>query len=270
MATVAFNGGKNEAVRIIRALLGSMTGQSRSETAKGVFLTMGMVLLSEIHLDFITKARGGTGVDGVKWPRLSRKTLAYVRRFGPGEKAALKGEYGLGKGNRFAPGGKSGLLSASELKQWRKLYSQGVARFASQMPISEAKAKAAAIAWKIMKERGAKTKLQVFGDREHEVLRDTGVLANSLSVGTLSGNSYQRPTAEGGESQVFELFENGFTVGTNVIYARSHHEGLNGLPRRPIMPTGDIPQQWAENMLNAGMRALATAIEDSISRGGVA
>jgi len=31
-----------------------------------------------------------------------------------------------------------------------------------------------------------------------------------------------------------------------------------------------FPMQWAENILNAGMRALSTAIELSIARGGVA
>lgn len=270
MSTVAFQGGKREAVRVIRALLATLTGNARVESARGVFLTMAMTLLTEIHQDFITKARGGTGADGVKWPSLSPETLAYKRRFGPGEKTALKAASGLGRGNSYAPGGKDGLLSKAELKQWRMFYSRLLAKHAATMPLSAAKAKAAAQAWVAMKARGAKTKLEVYGNREHEILRDTGVLANSLSVGTLSGDSYQRPTNDGGEQQVFQLLENGFIVGTNVMYARSHHEGLRGLPRRPIMPIDAIPQQWADNMLAAGMRSLSTAIELSLARGGAA
>lgn len=271
MSTVAFQGSKHEAARIIRALLASLTGNARSEAARGVFLAMGITLLSDIHQDFIVKARGGTGADGVKWQRLSPKTLAYSRRFGPGEQSTLKKAAGLGRGNRFAPGGNDGLLSKSELKQWRFFYATLLAKYAATMPLSAAKAKAAAQAWVAMKKRGAKTKLEVYGNREHEVLRDTGILANSLSVGMISGDSYQRPYLDGGDQQVFSLLENGVVVGTNVKYARAHHEGMNGLPKRPIMPDeNSFPVQWAENILNAGMRALSTAIELSIARGGVA
>jgi hypothetical protein len=271
MTTVAFNGARNEAARIIRALLASLTGHARIDAARGVFLAMGIAALTEVHADFITKARGGTGADGTRWPRLSPKTLAYSRRFGPGEQAGLKREAGLGRANRLAPGGKSGLLTAAQLKEWRHIYASRLARFAATMPLSEAKAKAAAIAWAVMKQRGAKTKLEVYGNREHEVLRDTGVLANSLSVGSISGGSYQRPMVDGGEQQIFDLLENGVIVGTNVRYARAHHEGLNGLPRRPIVPEeGRIPDQWTQRILDAGMRALAAAIEQSLHQGRVA
>jgi len=271
MTAIAFNGARNEAARIIRAILASLTGHDRSEAARAVFIAMGIAALTEIHQDFITKARGGVGADGTVWPRLSPKTLAYHRRFGPGEQSALKQAAGLGRGNRHAPGGKSGLLSAAELKQWRQIYASRLAKFAQSMPLSEAKAKAAAIAWATMKARGAKTKLEVYGHREHEVLRDTGILANSLSVGMISGDSYQRPMVDGGDQQVFNLLSNGVIVGTNVKYARAHDQGLNGLPRRPIIPDeSKIPQAWLDHILDAAMRALATAIEYSISRGSVA
>lgn len=266
MTTVAFNGARHEAARIIRALLASLTGQSRLDAARGVFIAIGIAALTEVHQDFIVKARGGVGADGTVWPRLSPKTLAYSRRFGPGEQASLKKAAGLGRGNRLAPGGKSGLLTAAELKEWRKVYGSRLARFAVTMPLSAAKAKAAAIAWAVMKARGAKTKLEVYGHREHEVLRDTGILANSLSVGIVSGDNYQRPSVDGGEQQVFTLLENGVIIGTNVLYARAHHEGLRGLPKRPIVPEdGRMPQVWIDRILDAGMRALSTAIEQSLS-----
>lgn len=271
MTTIVFSGARNEAARIIRALLASLTGHDRSEAARAVFIAMGIAALTEVHQDFIVKARGGVGADGVKWKRLSRKTLAYSRRFGPGEQAKLKRAAGLGRGHRFAPGTNTGLLTADQLKQWRGIFSSLLRKYAATMPLSEAKAKAAATAWTIMKQRGAKTKLEVYGDREHEVLRDTGILANSLSVGMISGDQYQLPAVEGGEQQVFKLLENGVIVGTNVKYARAHHEGLNGLPKRPILPEdGKMPIQWQERILEAGMRALATAIEYSMQRGSVA
>ncbi len=264
MSMVVFQGGRKEASRIIRATIASLTGHARVEAARGVFLAIGVAALTEIHADFIVKARGGVGADGVVWTRLSRKTLAYHRRFGPGEAAELKRNAGLGRGHRHAPGDKKGLLSAAELRQWRALFVMGLKKFALEMPIGEAKRKAAAIAWAIMKRRGAKTKLEVYGDRPHEVLRDTGVLANSLSVGSYSRDQYQRPMVDGGEHQIFALLENGVVVGTNVRYAKAHHEGMNGLPKRPIMPTDDLPLAWQDRILNAGMRALAVAIEQSL------
>jgi len=271
MSIVTFNGARPEASRIIRALIASLTGHARTEAARSVFIVMGIATLTEIHQDFIVKARGGAGADGTVWPRLSPKTLAYGRRFGPGEQSALKKAAGLGRGNQFAPGGKSGLLTASQLKQWRAFYAMLMTKYAATMPLSAAKAKAAAQAWVAMKKRGAKTKLEVYGNREHEVLRDTGVLANSLSVGILSGDAYQKPMVDGGEEQIFSLIENGVIVGTNVKYARSHHEGLRGIPKRPIMPDEDrIPQVWLDRILDAGMRALASSIELSMSRGSVA
>jgi len=271
MSTVAFSGARSEAARVIRALLASLTGHERSEAARSVFLAMGIAALTEVHQDFIVKARGGTGADGVTWKRLSPKTLAYSRRFGPGEKARLKRDAGLGRANSHAPGGKDGLLTAAQLKQWRQFFSSFLRKYAAQMPLSEAKAKAAAQAWVAIKARGAQTKLDVYGHREHEVLRDTGILANSLSVGVISGAEYQRPTAEGGEQQIFQLLENGVIIGTNVKYARTHHEGLNGVPKRPIMPEdGKMPQAWLDRILDAAMRALAVAIEQAMSRGSVA
>jgi hypothetical protein len=164
------------------------------------------------------------------------------------------------------------LLTAAQLKRWRKLFAGMLARFAVQMELGEAKAKAAAIAWTIIKREGAKTKLEVYGNRPHEVLRDTGVLLNSLSVGSWSGSGqYARPRGEGGEEQIFELQDNGVTIGTNVAYAASHHYGdqKRGIPARPIMPMpGQVPQGWINGWARVGMQAVANAIELSLERGG--
>jgi len=285
---VTFRGGRKEAARVVRSLIASLTGQARSDAARGVFLAIGVAALSEIQGDFVRKSRGGTGQDGVKWQRLSPKTLAYSRRFGPGEKAQLKRDAGLGPANRFAPGGRAsfessisstgfgsyqqntGLLTAAQMKRWRMIFATRLARFAATMPMAQAKARAAAIAWSVLKSEGAKTKLEVFGNRPHEPLRDTGVLLNSLSVGTWSGDSYVKPNMDGGEQQIFEMEYNGVTVGTNVLYARTHNEGdpKRGIPARPFIPPPDrIPGVWLDNILAAGMRAVSSAIESTLIRG---
>lgn len=274
---VYFRGGRREAVRIIRAMVGTLTGHgSPSDLAQGVFYSLGFAALSDIQADFVRKARGEVGEDGTRWPRLNPKTLAYSRRFGSGEQAQLKRDAGLGKANRFAPGGRSGLLTAQQLKRWRHIYGTRLARLAASMPLAEAKARAAQIAWATLKAEGAKTKLEVFGNRPHEVLRDTGILLNSLSMGQMGGGQsgaiYSPPRLPGGDQQVFQTLSNGVIVGTNVPYARVHNEGnpAKGIPARRFIPRdGQVPEVWLSRWLNAGMKAVASAIRHSLLAGGV-
>lgn len=276
--TIYFRGGRAEAERVVRAMVGTLVGKATEfpEIARGVFLSLGFAALSDIQDDFIRKARGGIGEDGTKWPPLEPKTLAYSRRFGPGEKTALKKAAGLGRANSFAPGGKDGLLTKQQLQRWRKIYGQCLARFAASMPMGEAKAKAAQVAWATIKREGAKTKLEVFGTRQVEVLRDTGVLFNSLSMGELSEGgagaiNYTPPRLPGGDQQIMTTIENGVIVGTNVKYARSHNEGdpKRKIPARPFLPKPDrVPQVWLNRWLDTGMRAVANAIAYSLQVGG--
>lgn len=271
MTTIYFQGGRAEAARVVRTLVASLTGHSRANTeaATGVFLALGFAALSDIQGDFITKARGGTGEDGVKWAPLSPKTIA-ARRFGPGERTSLKKAAGLGRQHAYAPGGKDGLLSKAQLARWRKIYGIRLARFAASMPIGEAKARAAAIAWAVLKSEGAKTKLEVFGNREVEILRDTSILFNSLSMGSFNGNNYSPPNTEGGQYQIFRTIENGVIVGTNVPYARVHQEGnpARKIPARPFLPRPDrIPAAWLRNWLDTGLTAVSHALRQSLAVG---
>ncbi len=253
---LTFRGTEADARAIMRRLMSMLTGKEPdvSGIAKGVFLAVGFAALSSIKDDFIVKSRGGVGADGTVWRPLSRRYLAYGRRFERGEQKALKDAAGLGRKHRLAPGDNKGLLSAEQLKRWRKLYAMNLARFiASGMDIRAAKARAAQIAWAVSKREGAKTKLEVFGQRVVDILRDTGVLFNSLSPGTLAGSgpwtTYSKPSGDGGDEQIFEPISNGIIVGTNVLYARRMHE------MRPIVPVGDAPEAWREEWAKAAKKA---------------
>lgn len=241
---IYFRGTRQDAKRLIHALTQSLVGQDSSMPgiARGVFSAMGMAALSDIKSDYVRKARGGTGEDGVKWPPLEKETIAYSRRFGSGEKAKLKKAAGLGRGHRFGAGGKTGLLSASQKKQWNAIYASTLKRMLASTDLASAKVRAAQVAWATMKKRGAKTKLEVYGNRSVEILRDTGILLNSLSPGEMTGSEYQSST----EDQVFDTITNGVIVGTNVPYAATHQYGdaKRGIPARPFLPEGDAPQVW--------------------------
>lgn len=263
-----FRGSTNDARAIVRDLVASLTGRAlSSQLAKGVFLAVGFAALSDIKDDFVRKANGETGEDGVQWAPLSPEYLAYQRRFGPGEKSAVKKAAGLGKQHSKGVAGNKGLLTTEQQKRWNQVFASRLARFLLSLPVGEAKARAAQIAWATLKREGAHTMLEVFGSRKVQIQRDTGVLLNSLSPGEISGGPqsvvYTPPSAPGGELQVVEAISNGVVVGTNVPYA-AHCQR-----QRPFLPE-NVPQNWRERWSLAAKQAIAIATRHAISQGGVA
>lgn len=268
--TVHFRGSRAQAVQIARDLAAILTGK-RADTlglAKGVFLAVGFAALSDIKDDFVRKADGQRGEDGVQWAPLSREYLAYQRRFGPGEKGRLKAAAGVGKSQRFGVGGNKGLLTKAQQKRWNQIFASRLARFLLSMGDAEAKVRAAQIAWATIKREGARTTLEVFGSRKVQIQRDTGVLLNSLSPGELSGGAqsvvYTKPGDEGGEQQIMETIANGVIVGTNVPYAEHCQK------QRPFLPTGDAPQAWKERWSEAAADALQAAARLAYEQGSAA
>lgn len=230
--------------------------------ARGVFLSVGFQALADIKEDFIRKSRGGIGDDGEKWKPLSQAYLAYQRRFGRGEQKNLKTAAGLGKGHRFGVGGNKGLLTKDQQKRWNKLFAQKFARLAVSLGEGEAKARAAKHAWAVLKAEGAKTMLEVFGNRQVDILRDTGRLLASLSPGELTGSGYRltchRPP--NGGDQILNTIANGVTVGTNVEYAGA----CNKL--RPFLPA-KLPAKWQDNMTQVAADALAAGVRMAFQMG---
>lgn len=263
-------------VRSAVALLGAiLTARAPDQhgIAKGFMLRLSMVWLTKVKQAFLVKARGGTDEAGYKWKPLSAAYLAYGRRFGPGEQARLKRAAGLGKEHKYAPGNKvplgppkpgkvpmvtlphrvgGGLLNKYQADYWWTVYLPARDRFAASMSIERAKARAAALAWNAVKKLGGKTKLEVFGSRQVDILRDTGVLFNSLSPGTVGS-----PV----EGQVLEATGAEVVVGTNVRYAIYHHRAKKLANRRELWPDADrIPASWWDAMLRAGNRGLVEAV----------
>lgn len=262
MAKVFFHGNREQARQTAIRLRATLTGRVPDPRgiAKGVFATLGMLALSDIKADFVRKADGATGEDGNTWPPLSREYLAYGRRFGRGEQKKLKDAYGLGRRHHLAPGDNKGLLTAAQLKRWRKLFAGHLQRLLVSLPEGAAKARAAQIAWTIIKSEGAQTKINVFGGRKVQILRDTGILLNSISPGRIVNGEYQLPTREGGEEQIFQTIVNGVIVGTNVPYAATHNYGdpSRKIPKREFLPE-KVPQVWLDRWASGTERALIEA-----------
>lgn len=226
--------------------------------ARGFSLRLAVAFLSKVKQSFIAKARGGTDEAGDSWPPLTKEYLAYGR--GPKSTRTAGG---------LAPGGKDGFMTPAELKQWRMIFARNLKWLAARMSLDEAKGVAAAIAWKAMKRAGVRTKLEVFGNRPHEILRDRGILFNSLSPGILveSGPSasYSEP-----DSQVVRVLPGEVAVGTNVAYAAYHHNAKSPSRRRRLWPDGQrLPANWVQSFIRHASAGLESAIR-AIAAGGQA
>lgn len=253
---------KEELVSLLRRLPAILAGNAPDVDgiAAGFKARLGYAFLSLVLPNFNDLGRGMTGADGTKWPPLSKEYLAYSRRFGPNEAVNLKTAAGLGKGHRFAPGDKKGLLTLDQLKLWRRIYADRLAWYIMRLPDNEAKARAAAIAWIIVKEKGGKTKLDVFGNRQVQMLVDTGYLRGSLTPGTVLENGpeavYSPPSANGGVEQEFNDKEQGrLIVGSNVKYAKHHHNAKSVKRQRRLWPR-DFPDDWWRQILGQAIGGL--------------
>lgn len=250
---------------LIRNLPGILSGRipDSGGIAKGFRVRIGYGLLSLIAPNFDALGRGLQADNEEKWPPLSKEYLAYGRRFGPGEQADLKKQHGLGKAHRYAPGDKKGLLTKDQLALWRKTYADRLAWYIMKLPDAKAKEVAARIAWTVVKKAGGKTKLEVYGNRQVQILVDTGRGRASLQPGIVyeSGPeaNYEKPNGKGGMEQVFELEPASVTVGTNVGYMGAHHrdrmKGMRGPPTRRLWPR-ELPSKWWEQILGVAIQGL--------------
>ncbi len=228
--------------------------------AEGFHLRIGFKLLELIKFNFDELGRGMMGADGTRWPPLTRAYLAYSRRFGTGEAAALRRQEGVTKGQHYGPGNSKGMLSFSELKEWRRIFARYVAIYMHRgNNLEEAKSHAAAVAWMIMKEKGAKTKLAVFGGRTVQMLVDTGRGRGSLTPGMIQESgpraTYSKPGGNGGSEQHFDNQPDQIVVGTNVKYMGYHHNAKSATRRRRLWPE-HLPSEWWQGILNIAISGL--------------
>jgi len=174
-------------------------------------------LLEKIHDAFLTKSDGGTDETGLRWKPLKRETIAQ-RPLGPGE-ATKFGIRGLGRSGR-------GLLTMSQNRRWKGIFYSTFKRLLLKVGEAQAKVLAAKLAWANLKSEGAKTKLDVLGDRKVPILQVSHRLIKSLTPGSLSDDSYSPP-----EEQIFESHWGSVTIGSKVPYAAKQHK------TRPLWPS---------------------------------
>jgi hypothetical protein len=207
--------------------------RSRGAIADAMMVRCGFVALTRIRQAFLIKARGGTDEAGDKWQPLSPRTIAY-------RMTRSRGRGGRTRAERNRPTHPSQALNTRQRTRWWEVYRQQLAVYRGN------KGHAAAVAWIVLKREGAVTLLQKYGGREVEILRDTGLLFNSLSPGVATNH------------RVFRVGNGEVIVGTNRKGAGLHHRGIPGrLPQRRLWPDPkDWPPVWWQDIQEQAQQGL--------------
>lgn len=257
---------REEVQRLALIMVDTFAGKSPDSKgiAQGFAARLAMTFFELAKANFIKLSRGGTGDDGTKWPPLTKEYLAYGRS----AQKALRWKDGRRIGTDvggLAPGkhpdGRqyNGYMSKDQLAQWTRIYKSNLHWLAAREPLSEAKIIAAKIAWARMKENGVKTKIDVLGNRKVEMLRDTGLLFNSLQPGVLMESTGSATYSPANDQQVYRYVPGKIIVGTNVKYAAF----VNKL--RPILPKG-LPDKWKTRMNRQCKRGIIAAILEFVKK----
>ena len=205
----------------------------------------GIVTLSmfeSISESFNVKSLGLTDDLGNDWHDISVQTKAYGR-------PAQKGDLSLGQKRATKDSTTIGLLTPNQYKQWKKIF--GRIFHKNKMKIGAAKAKelAGKIAWAELKKTGANTKIDLLGNRNLLILRNTDKLFRSFLPGKLTSNSYRKYNKD----QIYRVEKGAVTLGSQVDYASDVFED------RPIFPKDISP--WVREASKAAVKAIINYVQ---------
>lgn len=233
IAHVNFRGSADEAKALVASYPSRLVAGGR--IGRHMLTVMGLALLSDIKAEFVKASRGETNAFGIKWEPLKPQTIAN-RRVGPRDTRDNE--------------------NIRERERIRKnAYKRLLRRYLVSLPEAQAKQRAKQVAGQIATRETGATKVQTLGGRQVEILRDTGILFNSLSAAEPDPQTESYQPRDG---QVFEVQPGRLQVGTNVPYAATHQFGdpSRNIPPRPFLPE---PSQVPAHMTRHGDLAAAAA-----------
>ena len=209
--------------------------------------TLAAEFYSRLHTSYKIRSEGGTDDLGNSFAPLTKTTIA-LRPIARGSLGTL----GLTKRSGTALQDRQrGLLSPSENKEWRQIYSSVVRKLTPKVGTDQAKQIAAATAWKKLKEKGALTKKELLGNRDVLIMRVTDAIYNSLEPSS-SGTRGYRPR----RNQIYEQVGKQLVLGTEVEYAKFHNK------TRPVIP--ENATQWANEATSIAFNKVAQHIAEDI------
>jgi len=249
MPTIATTMSAAKIAELVRSLPGRMaaTVSDPEGVGAGFRARLAFVWYSKVKQAFDIKSKHGTDEAGESWAPNTPEYLAY----GKGPKSSRMGRGSMPNnrpadvknGGPLARGRGTGELNREDIRQWWAMYMQNLPLFAARMPLREAKASAAAIAWNYVKAHGAGTLLQRFGQREDTILVDEGTLRRSFQVGSLVEQGATADYRSKEEDQIFEESPGRVVVGSRAKTAAIHHKGKGRNPVRRLWPR-TMPASW--------------------------
>lgn len=252
MTQAIYKGTAQELRQFLRQLPAILSGKvpDTNGIAQELRLRIGVALLSKVQQDFVRKSRGQTGEDGIKWPPLKPSTIER-RRLGKADRQALTQR------------SRQAALTPAQRQQVNSEFRKRKALMIFQgIPEKQAEGLARAQAYNIVRAQGGQipTRREILGNRQVDILRDTGELFRSFSPGIENRPSYA-------DGQVFEQTPDSVIIGTNKKPWHHLTDGQGKLPQRAFWPKdGNLPSQWWDAMLLAGQRGLARVLAMTLGR----
>lgn len=250
--TVTVRKSRREIVRILRRLPGLAAGRGGGlgSLRQVLMVRMGLALLKRIKDAFIIKAAGGTDDAGERWKPLSPMTIAYRRRHPKLNRQGGATKSWVPKSANRAADAPSYMLTPRQRERWWALYRHFLHLYHGD------KSHAAATAWTISKAEGARTLMSVYGQMPVLILRDTGLLLNSLSPGCTPEDA--GPTPPKVKHQIFRGSRGEVVIGSNRQWVLTHHDGVPGrIPQRRLWPKPEQwPPSWWSDVLDQGQQGL--------------
>lgn len=223
---------KQELNALIRALPAMLAGKVPDPHgfAAGFKARCAFTLIGLVKEAFEEKGRGGTGSDGIRWEPLKQSTI----------------ERKLSKG-----------MTDRQLHQWREDYRAAFRELSGQTTAPEARKRAQDIATQKHERRSGR---QV-SSGTNQILVDTGVLRQSLSIGTLTERGPDASYAPPNEDQQYQADKAGeVVIGTNVAYAPHLHYGTRKMVARPFWPE-KLPDDWMDEVMRQARVGIERIVE---------
>lgn len=247
---------KGEVTKLYRDLPAMLEGKkpSRFGLHRLFWGAVAYSLFQSIHDAFMVKAYGLPDELGNQWDDLDEKYKAYGRPLDQGSLTKLPENLRRRLKNN-ANSGVLGLLTPGQYKAWKKVFGTIYHASKAKMPDGEAKALAGQIAWTRAKAAGAKTKLEVLGNRDLLILRVSDTLSESLSPGKFDPlTGYNKSS----KYQIFTIRRGSLEIGTRVHYANMVSR-RNNQDFRPVWPEEMGP--WIDKAVDFGMDTVLEKIE---------
>ena len=209
--------------------------------------TLAAEFYSRLYASYKVRSEGGSDDLGNSIAPLAKTTIA-MRPIARGSLGSL----GLTKQSGTALQDRQrGLLSPSENREWRQIYSRVLTSLIPRVGVDRAKQIAAAVAWKKLKEKGALTKKDLLGRRDVLIMRVTDAIFNSLKPANSGSRGYRAR-----RNQIYEQTGKQLVLGTEVEYAKFHNN------TRPVIP--ENADQWANEATSIAFNKVAQHVAENI------